>query len=133
LPDDHPDDYQPGGRPFTILPALVLAGVLTLALLVGRWGAATLGPKGAILAAGATGLADAHAGGLAATALFQQGHLGLPACLIAIGASLATNTVVKCLLAFSFGGPRFGWRFSAGVVPAMVVVCLGLGLTASTV
>jgi uncharacterized membrane protein (DUF4010 family) len=130
-PDVGTDNDQPGGRPFTILPALVLAGVLTLALLVGRWGAATFGPKGAVLAAGATGLADAHAGGLAATTLYQQGHLGLSACLFAIGAGLATNTAVKCVLAFSSGGPRFGWRFSAGVVPAIVVVCLGLALTAS--
>jgi uncharacterized membrane protein (DUF4010 family) len=131
-PDVSTHDDRPGGRPFTILPALVLAGVLTVALLVARWGAATIGPKGAVLAAGATGLADAHAGGLAATTLYQQGHLGLPACLIAIGAGLATNTAVKCILAFGSGGPRFGWRFSVGVVPAFVVVCLGLAWTAST-
>ncbi|HEY5154782.1 MAG TPA: DUF4010 domain-containing protein [Acidimicrobiales bacterium] len=124
---------KPGGRPFAFVPALVLAGVLTLALLVGRWGAATFGPKGAVFAAGAAGLADAHAGALSATTLFQQGDLGLAATLLAIGAALAANSVVKCVVAFSSGGRRFGLRFAAGLVPSIAVVLIGLALTASAV
>jgi len=54
-PDDGSDGTDPsstehvpviGGRAFALVPALILATVLTTALLVGRWGAAVLGPKG---------------------------------------------------------------------------------------
>ena len=62
-------------RPFTLRPALVLAAVLTVALLVGRWGSDVLGPKGVVLATFATGLADAHAGGVAAANLAAKGDL----------------------------------------------------------
>lgn len=61
-PDTEPAEdaaSTPASRPFALRPALILAAVLTLALLVGRWGADVLGPQGAVLAAFAAGLADA--------------------------------------------------------------------------
>ena len=130
---DGPGDPAPIGRPFALLPALVLAGILTVALLVGRWGSSVFGTEGAVFAAAAAGLADAHAGALSSATLFQQGELGLAATLIAIGAAFAANSVVKCIVAFSVGGARFGWRFTAGIIPATVTVCLGLAFTAAAV
>ena len=59
-----PSATQIAGRAFVLAPAMLLAGILTLALLVSRWGAAALGPQGAVLASGAAGLADAHAGAI---------------------------------------------------------------------
>ncbi len=114
-------DARPGGRPFALRPALVLTGLLTAALLVGRAGAEALGSSGAVLAAGAAGLADAHAGALAATTLHESGQLDLATSLLAIVAALGTNTVVKGVLAFSAGGRAFGLRFLAGVLPAMLI------------
>ena len=111
----------PADRPFGLRPALLLAGVLTLALLVGRWVVDIIGPKATMLASGASGLADAHAGALAAATLHQQGQVDLSSALLGVGASLSTNTVVKCVLAFTAGGHQFGWRFCAGVVPAFAV------------
>lgn len=111
----------PVDRPFGLRPAILLASVLTLALLVGRWVVDVIGPEATMLASGAAGLADAHAGALAAATLHQQGQVGLSSALLGVGAALVTNTVVKCVLAFTAGGRQFGWRFCAGVVPAFAV------------
>jgi uncharacterized membrane protein (DUF4010 family) len=111
----------PVARPFGLRPALVLAGVLTAAVLAGRWVVDIVGPDATVLATGAAGLADAHAGALAAATLHAQGQIGASAALLGVAAALATNTVVKCVLAFTAGGRRFGWRFCTGVLPAFAV------------
>jgi uncharacterized membrane protein (DUF4010 family) len=111
----------PTSRPFAFKPALVLAAVLTVALLVGRWGAAVLGPNGAVAAAFAAGLADAHAGAIAAASLAAKGDVTVDTALIAIGAALGSNLLVKSVLAFTAGGRRFGLGFLASMaLPAMV-------------
>ncbi|MGV1088119.1 MAG: MgtC/SapB family protein [Mycobacterium sp.] len=108
-------------RPFALKPALILAAVLTLALLLGRWGADVLGPQGAVLAAFAAGLADAHAGSLAAASLAAQGDITVKTALLAISAALGSNLIVKCVLALAAGGRRFLIGFIAGMaVPTLV-------------
>ena len=115
-------------RPFALRPALILAAVLTFALLVGRWGAEVLGANGTVLAAGAAGLADAHAGAVAAAALAAKGDASVATALVAIAAALGSNLLVKTVLAFTAGGRRFGQWFLAGMaVPAVV---FGVTLTA---
>lgn len=119
----------PAGRPFALRPALILAAVLTFALLLGRWGGDVLGPQGTILAAFAAGLADAHAGAVAAASLAARGDVTADTALIAIGAALGSNLLVKAILAFVAGGRRFGLRFTAGMTPPAIV--FGLVLTAT--
>ena len=116
-------------RPFALRPALVLAAVLTFALLVSRWGADMLGPKGMVLATFATGLADAHAGAVAAASLAAKGDVTVDTALVAVAAALGSNLLVKTVLAFTAGGRRFGLGFLAGMaVPAVV---FGVALTAA--
>lgn len=131
-PDDGEDvEAAAASRPFALRPALVLAAVLTVALLVGRWGADVLGPKGAVLAAFAAGLADAHAGAVAAASLAAQGSVTVDTALTAIAAALGSNLLVKIVLAFTAGGRRFGLGFLAGMaIPAAV---FGAALTAVAV
>lgn len=119
----------PAGRPFALRPALILAAVLTFALLLGRWGGDVLGPQGTILAAFAAGLADAHAGAVAAASLAARGDVTADTALIAIGAALGSNLLVKAILAFVAGGRTFGLRFVAGMAPPAIV--FGLVLTAT--
>jgi uncharacterized membrane protein (DUF4010 family) len=119
----------PAGRPFALRPALILAAVLTFALLLGRWGGDVLGPQGTILAAFAAGLADAHAGAVAAASLAARGDVTADTALIAIGAALGSNLLVKAILAFVAGGRRFGFRFIAGM--ALPAIVFGLVLTAT--
>lgn len=114
-------DAHPIRRPFGLGPVLLLAGVLTGALLVGRWVVAAVGSGGSALASGAAGLADAHAGALAAASLHEQGEIGLVAALLSVGAAVSVNTLVKVAVAFTTGGRSFGWRFAAGVAPGFVV------------
>ncbi|MGI9126342.1 MAG: MgtC/SapB family protein [Mycobacterium sp.] len=115
-----------GGRPFALRPALILAAVLVFALLVGRWGAGALGPEGAVLAAFAAGLADAHAGSVAAAALAAAGDITVDTALLAIAAALGSNLLVKIGLAFAAGGRRFGFGFLAGMAAPAVVFGLAL-------
>ncbi len=123
---------RPGDRPFGLRPALLLAGVLTVALLVGRWVVDVIGPRATLLASGGAGLADAHAGALAAATLHQRGQVGVSTALLGVAAALCTNTVVKCTLAFVAGGRRFGWRFTAGVLPAYAVFVAATAIAAAT-
>ena len=117
-----------GGRALALVPALILATVLTAALLVGRWSAGVLGPKGAVFASGAAGLADAHAGALSTATQFSRGVLGMAAALAAIGVAFVANSVVKCIVALVAGGRRFGVRFALGLVPSVLTVVAGLGI-----
>ena len=127
-----PDEPQTiPGRPFALRPALILAAVLTGALLVGRWGAEVLGPRGAVLAAFAAGLADAHAGSVAAASLAAKGDITVDTALISVAAALGSNLIVKTVLAFTAGGRRFGIGFLAAMaVPSLV---FGAALTAAVV
>lgn len=116
----------PAARPFALRPALILAAVLTVALLVGRWGGAVLGPQGTILASLAAGLADAHAGAVAAASLAAQGDVTVDTALIAIGAALGSNVIVKGVLAFTAGGRHFGLRYLAGMAAPSLVFAVAL-------
>jgi uncharacterized membrane protein (DUF4010 family) len=111
-------------RPFGLRPALVLSAVLTLAVLVGRWMVDVIGPQATLLASGAAGFADAHAGALAAATLYHDGQIEARTALLGIGVAVATNTVLKGVLAFVAGGKTFGRRFTPGIV-----VVIGLFLT----
>ncbi|MDE3082636.1 MAG: MgtC/SapB family protein [Acidobacteriota bacterium] len=123
-------DVRPaaGQRVVTLTPAVVLAVILTLALLVARWGASAFGSRGAVIAVAAAGLADAHGGSLTAATLFVKGTLDLRVALIAVGAAMTTNTIVKCAVAYVAGGRRFGHRFSVGVLGAHAVFLVGLAV-----
>lgn len=126
--DEEAETTKPS-RPFALRPALVLAAVLTFALLVGRWGADILGPKGAVLATFAAGLADAHAGAVAAASLAAKGDVTVDIALVAIAAALGSNLLVKTVLAFTAGGRRFGLGFLAAM--ALPAVVFGVALTAA--
>lgn len=122
-------ESAPASRPFALRPALILAAVLVFALLVGRWGAEVLGPQGAVLAAFAAGLADAHAGAVATATLAAAGDIPADTALLGIAAALGSNLLVKIGLAFAAGGRGFGLAFLGGM--AAPTVAFGLALAAA--
>jgi uncharacterized membrane protein (DUF4010 family) len=124
-------ESTPASRPFALRPALVLAAVLTFALLVGRWGADVLGAKGTVLAAFAAGLADAHAGSVAAASLAAKGDVTVDTALVSVAAALGSNLLVKIVLAFSAGGRRFGLGFLGCMIAPAVV--FGVALTGAVI
>jgi uncharacterized membrane protein (DUF4010 family) len=127
---DVAEEVPPGrSRPFALRPALVLAAVLTGALLLARWGAAVLGSRGAVLGAAAAGVADAHAGSVAAASLAATGDLSVDAAVLAIAAALGANLVVKVVLAFIAGGRRFGTAFAASMAGPAAAFAAAVGAT----
>ncbi len=128
VPDDHARRSAPT-HPFSLRAAFLFAAVLTIASLVGEWAAALVGDGGAVLVAGLTGLADAHAGALAAASMSVAGDLPASTTALAVGAAVFGNMVVKVVVSFVVGGRRFGARFAAAVVPATAVFVLCAALS----
>jgi len=118
------------GRLFAIVPALILAVLLTVATLVARWGVDVFGASGIVGAAGLAGLADAHAGALAAATVLREGAVSTSVTIVAIGAALFTNTVVKVVLAFVGGGFDIGRRYTVLMLIPIATVAATLTVTA---
>ena len=116
-------------HPFSLRAAFLFATVLTLASLIGGWAADLVGDGAAVLVAGLTGLADAHAGALAAASMSMEGDLPASTAALAVGAAVAGNMIVKVVISFSIGGRGFGVRFAAAVVPAAAVFVLFAALS----
>lgn len=112
-------------RPMSLKAALSLAAVLVLFLVITRAAAEWLGGGGVVAAGALGGLADAHAAAIAAASLAPQ-SISVHVAVLACGAALATNTIVKLVLAAVAGGPRFALRLAAWLAP--VVVAVGLGM-----
>lgn len=93
---------------------VILAGVLLASAALQTW----FGAAGAVAAAGVAGLADAHAGAIAAASLVSTGALTPQAATLPVLAALSTNTVTKTVFAFGAGGRAFAWR----VVPGLALV-----------
>ena len=105
---------------------------MTFALFVGRWGADVLGPNGAVLASFAAGLADAHAGSMAAASLAASGDISVTTALLAIAAALGSNLLVKVALAFTAGGRRFGLGFLTGMILPTTVFGAAIAVAVTT-
>ncbi|MDX8141417.1 DUF4010 domain-containing protein [Lentzea sp. NBC_00516] len=113
------------GRPMSLRAAVALAAILVLFLVATRAAADWLGGGGVVAAGALGGLADAHAAAIAAASLAPQ-SIPLHIAVLAVGAALATNTVVKLIVAAVTGGPRFALRLGAWLAPVVAVVALGM-------
>jgi len=120
----------PAGRPFELLPALAVAGVLSAAILGSRWASDVFGDGGAVLVSGLIGFADAQSGVLSAATLAERGDIPMSTAVVASGVALATNTVTKLVLAWTIGGRWFGARFGAAILLPAAAVAVGLALVA---
>ena len=128
-PGTEPDQAPITPRPFDIKPVLLLTAVLTIALLLGRWGADAFGTTGLTAVSALIGLADSHAAALAAAQLEAAGSVSTTAALFAIAAALAANMIVKIVLAFVAGGMRIGARFTTLMCVPVVAFTTTLYLT----
>jgi uncharacterized membrane protein (DUF4010 family) len=122
------DQQSTLGRPFALLPAVVLAAVISLVLLLATWLTETRGAAGSVLAAAAGSLADLHASALAVATLVDRGVLDLHDAVTAVAAGLATNTCAK-LAASLVAGPRFTGALFLMFLPVAVAVAVALLLT----
>jgi len=118
-----------GRRPFALIPALILAGILTVFVVIAAAMEHLLGAAGAVLAIAAAGLADAHAGALTAAGLAAQGTLTPETAVLAAMAAVGVNTVVKLVLAHVAGGRRASTMLAALFAAPVIAVALGLLIT----
>ncbi len=112
-------------RPMSLRAALGLTLILVTLLVLTRAAAEWLGSGGAVAAAGVGGLADAHAAAIAAASLAPQ-TIPVTTAVLACGAALAANTVVKLVLALTAGGPRFAATLAAWLTPVVTAVAISL-------
>jgi uncharacterized membrane protein (DUF4010 family) len=119
------DDEPVVSRPMSLKAALSLAAILVLFLVGTRAAADWLGGGGVVAAGALGGLADAHAAAIAAASLAPQ-SIPVHTAVLACGAALATNTVVKLVLATVAGGPGFALRLAAWLTPVIAAVALGM-------
>jgi uncharacterized membrane protein (DUF4010 family) len=110
------------GRPFALVPALVLAAVIACVLLFAAWMTDRYGNGAALLATGAGALADVHAASVAVATLARDGEVAVVTALHAVGFGLATNTVGKLVFAWVGGGHRFALRLLALLTPVAVAI-----------
>lgn len=119
------------GRPMHLKAAIVLALVLTAAVLAARWGAEQFGSSGILAATALAGLADAHAGGLAAATMLTDGQVTLSVALVGAGIAMLSNLFVKIVVAFAAGGAGFAVRLAGLLAVPSVVVGIALWLSAT--
>jgi uncharacterized membrane protein (DUF4010 family) len=82
-----------------------------------------------VAVSGFAGVADAHAGALAAAQLAADGQIPVSTATLAVTAALATNTVLKLVLAFAAGGLQVGARYAALMVVPVLAFAVPLVLT----
>jgi len=118
-----------GRRPFALIPALLLAAILTTLLVVAAFANDVLGRGGAILAVSVSGLADAHAGALTAATLSSAGNLTVQTAALAAMAAVGVNTVVKLALALAAGGRQVCAALAALYAGPIAAAVLALAVT----
>lgn len=115
-------EEQPPGQPFALLPALVLAAVISLVVVLATWMQDRYGAAGATAVAATGGLADAHATAVALAGLAHDHQLTVTGAVLAIALGLATNTGSKVVAAAVVGGGGFALRILLLHVPVALVV-----------
>jgi uncharacterized membrane protein (DUF4010 family) len=118
-----------GRRPFALIPALLLAGIITAMLVLAALAGNTFGRSGAVLTISAAGLADAHAGALTAASLSSRGTLAPGTAALGAMAAVGVNTLVKLALAFAAGGRRVCATLAALFAGPIAAVAAGLAVT----
>lgn len=121
-------ENQDIGRAFDLKTAVSFAAVVSVVLVVSAALSAWLGTRGTLLAAGVTGLVDAHATAASVASLVQAGKLPLDAALWPIVAGLSTNSLMKAAVAFHAGGAAYAGRIVPGLVLVITAVWLGVWL-----
>ena len=122
------EPIEPAGRPFALVPALVLAGIISLVLPLAIWLEQRYGAVGSMAATAAGALADVHGASVAMASLVSAGTVSVGTAIVAIGAGLLTNTFSKVVVAAAAGGLRFAGALTLCFLPAVVVVggCLAV-------
>lgn len=120
------EPHEAKGRAFeprtAVLFALTVTAVLFVSAALNDW----LGSSGVTISAAAAGFADAHSPMVGVASLVAAGKLSPADGAIAIMASLTTNSVTKCILAFTSGGRVYARDLIPGVIAVIAAAWAGL-------
>ena len=121
------DDEAQLGRPFALLPALVIAAVIAGVLLLATWLNDRYGASGATLATAVGSLADTHAAAIAVTSLARGGEVTVHLAVLAVSLGLLVNTGSKTVAALA-GGRQFSLGILLWHLPAIAAFAVPLVL-----
>lgn len=121
-----PRDATHDERAFNPLTALILAAIVAAVLLASAALKEWLGEAGLVIAAAAAGLADAHAGAASVTSIAAANRISPAEASWPILAAFTSNSVVKCVIAVTYGGARYASRVVPGVILVSVAAWAGM-------
>ncbi|WP_119718208.1 MgtC/SapB family protein [Cognatilysobacter tabacisoli] len=113
-----------GRRPFEPRHALAFVAIVAGAMLLAAVAQQLLGDRSLPWVLAATGLADVHAATASAAQLVAAGRVEQELALLAITAALATNSLMKCVMAALRGGRAYAWRVLPGIVAMVLAFAL---------
>jgi uncharacterized membrane protein (DUF4010 family) len=114
-------------QPFDLFVTLRLAGLISLVMLTARLASLALGQGGVLIVSILAGMADIDA----VTLSLARAHAPVPDAgmiVLAIGAAIASNTLVKSVLAVVLGGWAHGRTYGLISLLALVVGAAGLAV-----
>ncbi len=117
-----------GKRPFEPLAALRFVAVLAGIMLVAAILRDTLGQASTLWVLGLSGLADVHAAAASAAQSIASRKTDLDLAALGLLVALASNTLLKCAVAWSKGGSAYAIRLIPGAI-AMVGAFAGVLLS----
>jgi len=115
------------GRAFDLKTAAAFAALVSLVLLLSAGLNVWLGTRGMLLGAAVTGLIDAHATAASVASLLAANKISADQAVGPILLGLTTNTVMKAVVAFNSGGPRYAARIVPGLALVIIAIWLGRG------
>ena len=121
-----PSDASQDERAFNPLTALLLAAIVALVLLASAGLRQWLGEPGLAIAAAAAGLADAHAGAASVASMAGAGQVMPQEAAWSILAAFTSNSVVKCIIAVTYGGATYASRVVPGVILVSIAAWAGM-------
>lgn len=113
------------GHPFELRFALMFTATVTAVMLLGAVLSDWLGPRGAVAGVAVAGFADAQAAAASAASLLVSGGLGLQQAVVTTLFAFSGNAVVKSVISYVSGGPRFAARVIFGQVLVVGSAWLG--------
>lgn len=105
-----------GKRPFEPKNVLMFVGILGCIVLLAAIARSFLGESSLPWVLAASGLADVHAAAASAAQLVASRQIDSQSALIAVAAALATNSLMKCVMATLKGGIGYARRLVPGIV-----------------
>jgi uncharacterized membrane protein (DUF4010 family) len=118
-------DLAGGKRPFEPMRVLGFVAIVAVVILLANIAQHQFGQASLPWVLAASGLADVHAAGASAAQLVASGHVQARIALLAMVAALASNSLVKCLVAL-----RGGADYARRTVPGIVLMVFAFALTA---